>query len=57
MRAIWTGAAMQCVVRTTTTLRPASVCVPFVVTNKGYGLLWDNPGKTTAQFGFNEVTR
>jgi len=28
-----------------------------VVTNKGYGLLWDNPGKTTAQFGFNEVTR
>ena len=32
-----------------------SVCVPFVVTNKGYGLLWDNPGKTTAQFGFNEV--
>jgi alpha-D-xyloside xylohydrolase len=34
-----------------------SVCVPFVVTNKGYGLLWDNPGKTTAQFGFNDVTR
>ena len=25
-----------------------SVCVPFVVTNKGYGLVWDNPGKTTA---------
>ena len=34
-----------------------SVCVPFVVTNKGYGLMWDNPGKTTAQFGFNEVTK
>jgi alpha-D-xyloside xylohydrolase len=34
-----------------------SVCVPFVVTNKGYGLVWDNPGKTTAQFGFNEVTK
>lgn len=30
-----------------------SVCVPFFVTNKGYGLLWDNPSKTTASFGFN----
>jgi alpha-D-xyloside xylohydrolase len=30
-----------------------SVCVPFLVTNKGYGLLWDNPSKTTAAFGFN----
>jgi alpha-D-xyloside xylohydrolase len=30
-----------------------SVCVPFLVTNKGYGLLWDNPSKTTASFGFN----
>jgi alpha-D-xyloside xylohydrolase len=34
-----------------------SVCVPFVVTNKGYGLLWDNPSKTTVQFGFNDSTR
>jgi alpha-D-xyloside xylohydrolase len=34
-----------------------SVCVPFVVTNKGYGLLWDNPSRTTVQFGFNDVTR
>jgi alpha-D-xyloside xylohydrolase len=34
-----------------------SVCVPFVVTNKGYGLLWDNPSKTTVQFGFNDATR
>ena len=34
-----------------------SVCVPFVVTNKGYGLLWDNPAKTTVQFGFNDSTR
>jgi alpha-D-xyloside xylohydrolase len=24
-----------------------SFCVPFLVTNKGYGLLWDNPSKTT----------
>ncbi len=30
-----------------------SVCVPFMVTNKGYGLLWDNPSKTTVAFGFN----
>lgn len=34
-----------------------SVCVPFIVTNKGYGLLWDNPSKTTVQFGFNDQTR
>jgi alpha-D-xyloside xylohydrolase len=30
-----------------------SVCVPFLVTNEGYGLVWDNPSKTTASFGFN----
>jgi alpha-D-xyloside xylohydrolase len=34
-----------------------SVCVPFLVTNKGYGLLWDNPSKTTIEPGFNEQTR
>ena len=34
-----------------------SVCVPFIVTNKGYGLLWDNPSRTTVQFGFNDVMR
>jgi alpha-D-xyloside xylohydrolase len=34
-----------------------SVCVPFVVTNKGYGLLWDNPSKTTVAFGFNDSVR
>jgi alpha-D-xyloside xylohydrolase len=34
-----------------------SVCVPFVVTNKGYGLMWDNPARTTVNFGFNDVTR
>jgi alpha-D-xyloside xylohydrolase len=34
-----------------------SVCVPFVVTNYGYGLLWDNPSRTTVQFGFNNQTR
>ena len=35
----------------------ASVCVPFLVTNKGYGLVWDNPSKTTIEPGFNEETR
>lgn len=34
-----------------------SVCVPFVVTNKGYGLVWDNPSATTVAFGFNDSTR
>jgi len=34
-----------------------SVCVPFVVTNKGYGLMWDNPARTTVSFGFNNTTR
>ena len=32
-------------------------CVPFVVTNKGYGMLWDNPSKTTIVPGFNEQTQ
>jgi alpha-D-xyloside xylohydrolase len=34
-----------------------SFCVPFLVTNKGYGVLWDNPSKTTIDPGFNEQTR
>ncbi|MEO8737885.1 MAG: TIM-barrel domain-containing protein [Edaphobacter sp.] len=34
-----------------------SVCVPFVVTNYGYGLMWDNPSRTTVSFGFNDETR
>jgi alpha-D-xyloside xylohydrolase len=34
-----------------------SVCVPFLVTNYGYGLIWDNPSKTTIAPGFNEQTR
>jgi alpha-D-xyloside xylohydrolase len=33
-----------------------SFCVPFLVTNKGYGLLWDNASKTTISAGFNEQT-
>jgi alpha-D-xyloside xylohydrolase len=27
-----------------------SVCVPFIVTNKGYGVVWDNPSATTVSF-------
>jgi alpha-D-xyloside xylohydrolase len=34
-----------------------SFCVPFLLTNKGYGLLWDNPSRTTIEPGFNEQTR
>ena len=29
------------------------VCVPFMVSSRGYGLLWDNPSKTTVNLGFN----
>ena len=40
-------------------LAPAapSTCVPFMITNKGYGIIWDNPSKTTIEPGFNEQTR
>ncbi len=34
-----------------------SVGVPFLVSNRGYGLIWDNPSKTTIEPGFNEQTR
>jgi len=34
-----------------------SVCVPFLVTNKGYGLIWDNPSRTLIEPGFNEQTQ
>lgn len=33
-----------------------SVCVPFMVTNYGYGVIWDNPSKTTVAPGFNDRT-
>jgi len=29
------------------------VCVPFVVSSRGYGLVWDNSSKTTVDLGFN----
>ena len=35
----------------------ASVGIPFLVTNKGYGLIWDNPSKTIIAPGFNEQTK
>jgi alpha-D-xyloside xylohydrolase len=33
-----------------------SVCVPFMVSSRGYGLVWDNASKTTIRAGFNERT-
>ncbi len=35
----------------------ASMGIPFAITNKGYGIVWDNPSKTTVRPGFNEQTR
>jgi len=29
------------------------VCVPFMVSSRDYGLIWDNPSKTTVDLGFN----
>ena len=31
--------------------------IPFLVTNRGYGMIWDNPSKTVIEPGFNEQTR
>lgn len=33
-----------------------SFCVPFMVTNKNYAILWDNPSKTTVNPYFNDQT-
>ena len=33
------------------------VCVPFMVSSRGYGLVWDNPSKTTVDLGFNHGIR
>jgi alpha-D-xyloside xylohydrolase len=40
-------------------LSPAAptTCVPFLITNKGYAVIWDNPSKTIIEPGFNEETR
>jgi alpha-D-xyloside xylohydrolase len=50
------GHAVRCWQDYLATAAP-STCVPFLVTNKGYGLVWDNPSKTTIEPGFNEQTR
>jgi alpha-D-xyloside xylohydrolase len=34
-----------------------TVCVPFLVTSKGYGILWDNPSSTRVSAGLNGSTR
>lgn len=34
-----------------------TVCVPFMVTNKGYGIVWDNPSATIVSPGLNNNTR
>jgi len=31
-----------------------TLCVPFLVSSHGYGLIWDNPSKTTIDLGFNQ---
>ncbi|WP_137898256.1 TIM-barrel domain-containing protein [Sphingomonas sp. 2SG] len=33
-----------------------SVCVPFMVTNKGYGIVWDNASATTVSPGLHNAT-
>ncbi|WP_245646585.1 glycoside hydrolase family 31 protein [Sphingomonas soli] len=33
-----------------------AVCVPFLVTNKGYGIVWDNPSATTVTPGLHGAT-
>jgi alpha-D-xyloside xylohydrolase len=39
------GRRIECWHNYTATAAP-SICVPFLVTNKGYGVVWDNPSKT-----------
>lgn len=34
-----------------------SVCVPFMVTDKGYAILWDNPSATTVSPGLLNATK
>jgi alpha-D-xyloside xylohydrolase len=36
-----------------TALGGEDVCVPFMISSRGYGLVWDNPSKTTVDLGFN----
>jgi alpha-D-xyloside xylohydrolase len=50
------GHPVRCWQNYTAPAAPTS-CIPFLLTNKGYGLVWDNPSKTTIEPGFNEETR
>lgn len=50
------GRRVECWHNYTATAAP-SICVPFMVTNYGYGIIWDNPSKTVIEPGFNEQTR
>ena len=36
---------------------PLRLSLIHILTNKGYGVIWDNPSQTTIQPGFNEQTR
>ena len=36
--------------------RGETVCVPFLVTNKGYGIVWDNPSQTLVSAGIHGHT-
>ena len=38
-------------------LASPTYCVPFVVTNKGYGIIWDNPSSTTIYPAFDGQTK
>ena len=44
------GHTVECWNNYTATGGP-TFCVPLLVTNKGYGVLWDNPSQTTIQAG------
>jgi alpha-D-xyloside xylohydrolase len=50
------GRRVECWHNYTATAAP-SICVPFMVTNYGYGIVWDNPSRTVIEPGFNEQTR
>jgi alpha-glucosidase/alpha-D-xyloside xylohydrolase len=34
-----------------------NVCVPFAVSSRGYGLIWDNPSKTTVDLAINQQSQ
>ncbi|RYD59780.1 MAG: glycoside hydrolase family 31 protein [Sphingomonadales bacterium] len=34
-----------------------TVCIPFLMTNKGYAIVWDNPSATTVSPGLHGATR